>query len=53
MPWGTVLLTALSVWLLATIVLAFAIGQVVRLADDRRPRKSKQRGALRRRRTRV
>jgi hypothetical protein len=53
MPWGTVLLAALSLWLLASVVVAFAIGEVIRLADERRPRKNKQRGALRRRRTRL
>jgi hypothetical protein len=37
--WGTVVITVLSVWLLASVVLAFALGRAIRLAERHRPRR--------------
>ena len=37
--WGTVVITVLSVWLLASVVLAFALGRAIRLAERHRTRR--------------
>jgi hypothetical protein len=41
--WGTVVITVLSVWLLASVVLAFALGRAIRLAERHRPRRRTRR----------
>ncbi|MGN6743746.1 MAG: hypothetical protein ACTHJL_10685 [Amnibacterium sp.] len=37
--WGMVLLIVLAVWLVLSVLLAFAIGRAIRIADRRSPRK--------------